>query len=120
MRRGCEGQAQGRRLNADGSTSYSTANGRRPAECPARGLLSLSIQQIRAERGEPAGEDDAADHLEQADDPGDAQPEGRPLHPPGAVPRHQIDDEEQGDDAGRDEEELDGAKGGDHGVCTSL
>ena len=56
--------------------------------------LAGAAGEERRQRGEAAGDCERPNHLEEADDPGDADAERRPLNPPVAGRGHEVDGEQ--------------------------
>ena len=58
------------------------------------GVLSLPTE-IRGQARQSADDDQRADDADQAEKPGNADPERGPLHPPVSRRGHQVDEEEE-------------------------
>jgi hypothetical protein len=55
----------------------------------------LSPAQVRDQRRQPADQNQSTHHAKEADHPGNADPQGRPLDPPMAGRGHQVDDHQE-------------------------
>ena len=63
-----------------------------------RGQPSALTAQVRRKPRQPTKNHDATDDTEQAEQPGEADAERRPLHPPVSRRCHQVDEEEERQD----------------------